>query len=196
MKKRLLAIMICAASLYLAGCAARIPTKAVDGTPWSADWITLGNVLGVEKPGHDLTLQDDKAAKKMYYASWSIGESTPYTNGDGYETELYDAQLIFLVKDSNKVESAQANLDEWLDMADDVYTVTDTARQTYNGQEFTVLTYTFPSGGVNPFTHGMSAFTVYGTCAISVEFSCQDTFEGDAREILEDVLIHCHYAAE
>lgn len=195
MKKRFFAVILCAALLVLAGCTAGVPTEAVDGTPWSADWITLGHVLGVEKPGHGLTLQDDKAAKKMYYASWSIGEAQPYTTADGNETELYDAQLVFLLKTSNTAKSAQASVDEWLDMAEDVYTVTDTAQQTYNGQEFTVLTYTFPSG-INPFTHGVSAFTVYGTCAISAEFSCQDSFEGDASEILADVLEHCHYAAE
>lgn len=195
MKKRIFIIIVCAALLCLAGCGARVPSEAVDGTPWSADWITLGNVLGVEKPGHSLTLRDDKAAKKMYYASWSIGEAQSYTTAEGNETELYDAQLVFLLKASNTARSAQASVDEWLDMAEDVYVVTDTAQRTYNGQEFTVLTYEFPSG-INPFSRGVSAFTVYGSCAISAEFSCQDTFEENAGEILADVLEHCHYAAE
>lgn len=195
MIKKVLMIMISVTLLCMTGCAAGVPSEAVDGTPWSADWITLGHVLGVEKPGHGLTLQDDKAAKKMYYASWSIGEAQPYTTADGNETELYDAQLIFLVADSNTPASAQSSVNEWLDMAKNAYVITDTAQQTYNGQVFTVLTYTFASDS-GPFAYGVSAFTAYGSCAISAEFSCQDTFEEDAGKILADVLEHCHYAAE
>lgn len=195
MKKSPLIIMICTALLCLAGCAERIPSAAVDGTPWSADWITLGNVLGVEKPGHGLTLQDDKAAKKMYYAAWSIGEGQPYTNASGNETELYDAQLVLLLAASDTAESAQASVDEWLDMAGNSYVITDTAQQTYNGQTFTVLTYTFASD-TSPFARGVSAFTVYGTFAISAELSCLDTFEEDVGAVLADVLTHCHYAAK
>lgn len=195
MKKKLFAIMICVAAVCLAGCRAGVPPEAVDGTPWSADWITLGHVLGVEKPGHGLTLQDDKAAKKMYYAAWSAGEARPYTTADGNEKDLYDAQLVLLLVDSGTAESAQASVNEWLDMAEGSYTVTDTAKRIYNGQEFTVLTYTFASG-TSPFARGASAFTAYGSRAISAEFSCQDTFEEDAGEILADILEHCHYAAE
>lgn len=192
MKKKLVVFMLSIALLCAAGCAA--PSEAVDGTPWSADWITLGHVLGVEKPGHGLTLQDDKAAKKMYYASWSIGEAQLYTTSDGYETEVYDAQLVFLVADLKTAASAQSSVDEWLDMAGNTYAVTDATQKIYNGQEFTVLTYTFASED-SPFAYGASAFTAYGAYAISVEFSCQDTFEGNAGEILADVLEHCHYAA-
>ena len=195
MKKRFLLIMICAALLHLSGCAAGVPSEAVDGTPWSADWITLGHMLGVEKPGHGLTLQDDKAAKKMYYAAWSIGEAQPYTTADGNETELYEAQLVLLLADSNTADSAQASVNEWLDMAKNSYTVTDIAQRTYNGQEFTVLTYTFASD-TSPFARGVSAFSARGIWAISAEFSCQDAFEEDAGEVLADVLEHCHYAAE
>lgn len=195
MKKRFLVIMLCGTLLCLAGCAGRAPSRAVDGTPWSADWITLGHTLGVEKPGHGLTLQDDKAAKKMYYAAWSIGEAQPYTNADGNETELYDAQLVFLLVDSDTAESAQASVNEWLDMAKNSYDVTDIAQRTYNGQEYSVLTYAFASDA-SPFACGISAFTVYDTLAISAEFSCRDTFEEDAGEILADVLEHCHYVAQ
>ena len=78
MKRRFLLIMICAALMCFSGCAAGMPAEAVDGTPWSEDWITLGQTLGVEEPGHGLTLRDNKAARQMYYASWSIGEAQPY----------------------------------------------------------------------------------------------------------------------
>ena len=193
MKRRLLLIMICAALMCFSGCAAGMPAEAVDGTPWSEDWITLGQTLGVEEPGHGLTLRDNKAARQMYYASWSIGEAQPYTNAEGNETNLYDAQLVLLLVYSDKAESARANVNEWFDLAKNSYAVTDTSQQTYNGQEFTVLTYTHESD-TSPFAGGVSAFSVYGPWAISAEFTCQDSFEGDAGEILADVLEHCHYA--
>ena len=64
MKKAFLLITISAMLMNLAGCKAKRPAAAVDGAPWSEDWITFG-VLGVEEPGHGLTLRDDKAAKEI-----------------------------------------------------------------------------------------------------------------------------------
>lgn len=195
MKKAFLLVMICGMLAGLTGCGAQIPATAVDGTAWNKDWITLGGVLGVEKPGHGLTLRDDKAARNMCYDAWSIGEAQPYVNASGEEANLYDAQLVLLLMASDTAEEAQMSVDEWLEMAADNYTIADTTQQTCNGQEFTVLTYTF-SSETNPFSRGVSAFTTYDTWAISVEFACQDTFEEDAWEIMSDFLEHCHYAAE
>lgn len=195
MKKALLIIMICTMLSCLTGCGAEMPAMAVDGTPWSEDWITLGRTLGVEEPGHGLTLRDDKAARNMCYTAWSIGEAQSYVNTSGEETNLYDAQMVLLLAASDTSEEAQMSVDEWLAMAADRYTVTDTAQQTCNGQEFVVLTYTF-SSDTSPFSHGVSAFTTFHNWAISVEFACQDTFEEDAWEIVKDFLEHCHYAAD
>ncbi len=195
MKKSFQLIMICAMLTCLAGCGAKMPAMAADGTPWSEDWITLGQTLGVEEPGHGLTLRDNKASRNMYYTAWSIGEAQPYVNASGEETNLYDAQLVLLLMESDTVEEAQMGVDEWLDLAADNYTITDTAQQTYNGQEFTVLTYTF-SSDTSPFARGVSAFAAFDTWAISAEFACQDVFEENAGEILADFLTHCHYAAE
>lgn len=195
MKKTFLLITICTMLACLAGCGVKPPTMAVDGTPWSKDWITLGRTLGVEAPGHDLVLRDDKAAKNMCYIAWSIGEAQPYVNASGEETSLYDAQLVLLLSASGTPEEAQMCVDEWLELAADHYTIASTAQQTCNGQEFTVLTYTF-SSDTSPFARGVSAFTTFGSWAISVEFACQETFEENAWEIVSDVLEHCHYAAE
>lgn len=193
MKQRIRMIFLCAALVCLTGCAAKLPAAAADGAPWSEDWTTLGQTLGVEATGYGLTLRDNKAARNMCFAAWSIGEAQPYTNADGEETDLYDAQLVVLLSDAGSAEGARASVDEWLELAADNYAITDTAQQTYNGQTFTVLTYTFPSG-TSSFARGISAFTAYGGCAISAEFACRDNFAGDAGEILEDFLDHCHYA--
>ncbi len=195
MKKAFLLIMTGTLLACLTGCGTQIPAMAADGTPWSEDWITLGQTLGVEEPGHGLTLRDNKVSSSMYYTAWSIGEARPYVNASDEKTNLYDAQLVLLLMDSGTAEEARMSVREWLALAADHYAITDTAQQTYNGQEFTVLTYTFPSD-TSPYAHGVSAFTVVDAWAVSVEFACQDTFEEDAGEILADFLTHCHYAAE
>ncbi len=195
MKKAFLLIMLCAVLSCMTGCGTPMPAVAVDGTPWSEDWITLARTMGVEEPGHGLTLRDNKAARNMDYIAWSIGEAQPYVNASGEETNLYDAQLVLWLMDSDTAEEAQMSVNEWLALAEDNYTVTDTAQQTYNGQEFTVLTYTVPPD-TSPYARGVSAFAAFDIWSLSVEFACQDTFEGNAGEILEDFLTHCHYAAE
>ena len=179
----------------LSGCGQRLPAAAADGTPWSESWITLGQTVGVEEPGHGLTLQDNKAARDIYYAAWSIGDAQTYTDEEGQEKALYDAQMVFLLTDVGTAEEAQASVDEWLDMASDNYVIAGTAQQTYNGQEFTVLTYTFAEG-TSSFARGASAFTTLGRFAISAEFACRDTYTEDPGEILADVLAHCHYAEQ
>lgn len=194
MKKAFLLTAICVVLACLTGCGARLPAAAVDGAPWSEDWITFG-VLGVEEPGYGLTLRDDKAARDMCYAAWSIGEAQPYVNGAGEETSLYDAQLVLLLTACDTPEEARRNVEELLSLAGEHYTITDTAQQTFNGQDFTVLTYTFASD-TSPFARGVSAFTTFGAWAISVEFACQDDLAEDGMDILTDFLEHCHYAAQ
>lgn len=195
MKKAFLLIMICTMLTCLTGCGAKTPTMAADGTPWNKDWVKLGPTVGVEEPGHGLTLRDEKSAKSMFYTAWSIGEAQSYVNSSGTETNRYNAQLVFLLSAADTAEEAQMDVDDWLALAAENYTITDTSQQTYNGQEFTVLTYEFPSD-TSPYARGVSAFATRDTRAISAEFAYQDTFGEDAQEILADFLNHCHYAAE
>lgn len=195
MKKTVYFILLCAILVGLAGCGAKTPAMAADGTPWNKDWIMLGQKLGVEDPGHGFTLRDVKGAKNMYFTAWSIGEAQSYTNADGEENDVYDAQMVVLLVDSGSAEAARNSMDEWLGLAGDAYSIADTAQQVYNGQEFTVLSYTFSSEN-SPYARGASAFTIYGNYAISAEFACQDTFEEDEGEVLADFLSRCHYAAE
>lgn len=69
----------------------------------------------------------------------------PYVSASDEETTLYDAQLVVLLMASGTAEEAQRSMNEWLDLAANNYTVTGKVQQTYNNQEFTVLTYAFPS---------------------------------------------------
>lgn len=193
--KRLLILCLCTA-LFLSGCVRSAPPKAVDGTAWNEDWITLGNVVGVDTP-EGLTAQENSdtlSAKGMYYATWSIGEAEPHINEDGENAQLYDAQVYLLITGYGSTQKAEETAEEWLTMTNEQYAVEETRAETYNGQEFIVITYTYTSA-TNPYSRGASAFGIYGNYAISVELSCRANFEGDALEILEGFLEHCHYAA-
>ena len=175
--------------LSLAGCGQNIPVAAADGAEWDDGWVTVGGIVGVDTPaGLDSRDNSDTLSiNGMYYATWSCGEAEPYV-------DLYDAQVYMLLAGSKSAEEAEADAAEWLEMATGQYNIETTATETYNGQTFTVITYTF-SSETNPYARGASAFGVYRNYAVSAEISCQETFDGDAKAILTDFLENCHYAA-
>lgn len=193
--KRILFPLLLAALICLTACQP-IPTATSDGGSWDDDWITIGGIVGVDTPtGIDpLENSDTLSLQGMYYATWSIGASEPYTNEDGNDVQLYDAQIYFLLAGYDTAEKAGENAVEWQSMADERYTVSETLTQTCGGQEFTVLAYSFDSD-TNPYANGVSAFGIYRNYAISVELSCREGFTGDPLEILTDFLNHCHYSA-
>lgn len=197
MKRMLAGLLAAALLLGLTGCGslAPPPEKAADGAAWSEDWITVGGVVGVDTPnGMDPRENNEAlAANGMYYATWSIGEGEPYTNEDGGEAEIYDVQVYLLLGGYKSVQDAESSLSQWRDMARLQYVVEDAGEQTHNGQDFTVITYTFDSGA-NPYSRGASAFGVYRNYAVSVEVACRQDFDGNAAELLGQFLDRCHYA--
>lgn len=183
--------------LLLAGtsCTAA-PTVTQDGQDWSDEWITVGTTLGIEPPGNGLTLLDNKdalAGSNLYYAAWTAGDKTDYTNEDGETVDLYEAQLYLLLSDCEDEASAQDSVEQWKAMQMESYSVTDTQTITCAGQEFTLLIYDGTSGD-NPYQFGVSAFGVYQNHAINAELTCQASFQGDALEILTQFLDGMHYA--
>ena len=188
---------LAALCLLLAGCAQSAPEQAADGAAWDESWTTLGGVLGIEAPGHDLTLQDNKdalSAADMYLASWTIGEGAPYTNEDGDEVVLFPARLDVLVYGRKDSAAARQVLEDWTARQAETYDVTASARQTCNGQDYTVSVYTCKSDS-NPYARGASAYGLFGNCAVSVEAACREEFDGDAARLLAEFLDSCHYAA-
>ena len=194
MKKTVFCMMLCAILVCLTSCGAKGPTATVDGAPWDDAWIMVGAKIGAEAPGSDFTLRDVKGAKNMTFTAWSAGEAQSHTDAQGEESDVFDAQLVVLVVEAGTADAAQASVDEWLSLDGDAYTITDTAQQILGGQEFTVLTYDF-SSETSAYARGASAFAVNGGCAISAEFACQDSYEGDPAEVLTGFLENCHYAA-
>lgn len=183
--------------LLLAGtsCTAA-PTVTQDGQDWSDEWITVGTTLGIEPPGNGLTLLDNKdalAGSNLYYAAWTVGDKTDYTNKDGETVDLYEAQLYLLLSDCEDEASAQDSAEQWTAMQTESYSVTETQTITCAGQDFTLLIYD-GTGADNPYQFGVSAFGVYQNHAINAELTCQDSFQGDALELLTQFLNGIHYA--
>ncbi len=187
--------LLLAGLLGLSGCS-QYPEQAADGTPWDSNWTMLGSVLGAEEPGNGFSLLDNYSVltgEDIYYAAWVAGDSSAYTNEDNEEVEVYDAQLYLLAAGCADASFAQQNLDEWISKEQETYTVTETWNETRNGQEYTLLAYECGSN-TNPYSRGISAFTVYGTYAISAELACQEDFTGQERDILLQFLDGCHYS--
>lgn len=196
MKKTVIIILCALLGACLAGCSQLpYPAQAADGAQWSEDWVTVGNVVGVDTPEGALLLENNTTLdlRGMYYAAWTMGEGVPYVNADGEDATMYDAQFYLLLAGYDAVSKAEAALADWQSMAASQYSVEETGEAVCNGQRFTVMTYTYQSAD-NPYQRGASAFGVYRNYAVSVELSCREGFDGDPAELLADFLEHCHYS--
>lgn len=189
MKKILaLAGLLC---LLLAGCVEEMgPTKPGNGP------LLVGNFVRVDVPREiePMEYNDVLAADGMYYATWSVGEAQPYTNEDGDEAEIFDAQVYLVLSEKTSAENAAEALDEVLKMANSRYQVKSTVSEDYGGQNYTIITYRYLSE-TNPYTLGAAAFAVRGNRLINVEVSCQESTE-DPLALLVDFLEGCRYTDE
>ena len=195
--KKTLGLVLSICLLCLSGCA-QYPDQAADGMEWDESWTMLGSVLGIEAPGDDLVLLDNNSVltgDDLYYASWAVGESTPYINEDGDEVDLYDAQLYLLLAGCADGAYAQQNVYDWIAREQETYTVLETKTEIRNRQEYTLLVYECGSD-TNPYSHGVSAFTVYDNYALSAELACQDTYSAQETDVLLRFLDGVHYSAE
>lgn len=194
--RRIWILAVCALLLLAGAGCAPVPTVTQDGEAWSEDWVTVGTTLGIEAPGNGFTLLDNKdalAAANLFYAAWTAGGKTDYINQEGETVDLYEAQLYLLLSDCKDEASAQGSVEEWMGMQTESYSITETKTVTCAGQPFTLLIYD-GTGADNPYQFGVSAFGVYQNHAINAELTCQDTFQGDALELLTQFLDGIHYA--
>lgn len=191
MKKLFTFLLILLFSFSLTGCY-ESPASAVDGTPWEESWELIGTVMGVEAPENGLTLMENNgalAAMDMFYATWTIGDPVTILNEDGDEAQAYDAQLYLLADGNQTPEEAGQTIESWISR----YDVQQTLSATCNGQDYTLVSYSFVSE-TNPYVRGLSAFGVYETYAIAAELVCDADYEGDLTLILTEFLEGCHYA--
>ena len=202
MKKRViiplavLGAFLCVLLVFLSRLGTKAPARPVRGEAWSESWEVLGSVLGVQAPEQGFSLLDNTSiltVQDTYLATWVSGEPMDYETVAGDETQIYDAQLFVLLQGCKDNENAQMAVDEWMGLATENYDVSQTASQTHNGQEYTVITYTVRSD-TNPYDQGMAAYGVFENYAVSAELTCLDTYTGDIAAILSDFLDGCHYA--
>lgn len=174
------------------------PSAAADGTAWDKSWEMMGKVVGIAPPGHGLTLESNNsvlAGEDTYYASWTIGEASPYINEEGEEVDLYPAQLYLLLYGCEDTAGAESACADFLARERETYDVQSEQTALHNGQSYQVLNYACISD-TNPYDRGCSAFAVYGEYVFVAEFTCQESFEGDAEQILSDVLDGVYYSAD
>ena len=184
------------AALLLTGCAARTgPSNEELG--WDKDWVRVGALLGVE-PMSEFTLSENKDAMGvygLYYATWVTGEARDYTNADGDDSQLYDAQIYVLLQEHKSEDEARSALKDWIGRERENYETGETLTEICAGQEFDLIPL-LRAGEDNPYTHGAAAFAARDGWAISVELLCQDVFEGDPQTCLTEFLSGLHYHDE
>ena len=174
------------------------PSAAADGAAWDKNWEMMAKVVGIEAPGGGLTLLTNNsvlAGEDTYYASWTVGEPSPYTNADGDEVDLYPAQLYVLLYGCADQAAAESACAGFLAREQQTYTVHSQRTEEHNAQRYTVLDYTGGSAG-NPYGRGSSAFAVRGNYVLVAELLAQDSFDGDVSRMLSAFLDGVHYSAD
>lgn len=189
-RTNLLALLL--ACLLLQGCASGSTAPLPSG--WSEDWVRLGSLLGVE-PMADFALNENKDALSVngiYYATWTCGEARQFTNEDGENAKIYDAQIYVLVQSCRSDAAAVTQIGAWIARESQSYSVGEESALSCAGQQFDLLPL-LSAKSENPYTHGMAAFAARGNDAICVEFLCADGYEGDPAAVLTTFLNGFHY---
>lgn len=160
-----------------------------------AGQITIGSHLTIQNTDERLSLSehmDALSADGLYYASWTAGNSVPFENSDGESVTLYDAQLYLLAGEFKSSETAQENMNNWLDAGKTNYEVIKEEDINCNGQTYHMITYNFTNSD-NPYDHGVSVFTVYENTAVCMELTCIESYDEDLRQVLIGFLENCTY---
>ncbi|KIR02209.1 hypothetical protein P261_01023 [Lachnospiraceae bacterium TWA4] len=184
--------MIILLLLVLTACTSS-PTKTIDGEDWDENWIKIGRSMGVENQAN-YTLVENKdtlAANGLYYATWGIGKSKPFTNENGETSDLYEAQIYALVTECTSEESASSKTNELIQSAKNNYHLE--SEETLD--HYSIVTYNYKKA-TSPYTHGISAFTTIGKNSICIELTAQNEFTDDLKSILVEFLNDCHYAKD
>lgn len=192
-KTKLIAVL--ASFVLLAGCGIKAPEKTASGEPWDKSWVTLGSYLGVENPeGFTVNRSEDAlAAEGMFYTTWSSGDEIIFVDQDKKEVKTHDAEIHLLTSAPGSAEKAEKDLSEWKELMSENYPDAAISEATYLDQEFEVLTYELPFGA-DTVLDGAAARCVRGELAIWVDVTTAPDFEKTPTEILEEFLLHCHYA--
>ena len=188
--KRIALALILALVLVLAGCG-----SDTSQTNWDENLTVIAPFLAAEPmEGFDFGESDDvMGIGGVYYATWTNGDAREFTNAEGEETVIFNAQIYVVAQECRTAEEAQQNVAAWKSREKQNYQVSEEDSVTLNDRDYTLLTMSSGSED-NPYGFGMAAFTVSGTNAICVELVCSDTFAGDPWSLMEEFLGGLHFS--
>lgn len=192
----LLAAAVCVAIFALHRWQPKLPERDAAGAPWDESWVTLGDVLGVEQPGGDFALIDNNSiltAEDTFFANWGSAATFPYTDEDGEESELNEAQLFLLLQGCRDAENAQLAKAEWIEREQGNYRILETRRAAHGDQDYELFAYETASED-NPYARGATAFAVRANYALTAELTCTDAYGGDPAAILGAFLDGFHFS--
>ena len=86
-------------------------------------------------------------------------------------------------------------LSSWITRTNETYAVSETRTESRNSREYTASVYQC-SSDTNPYSRGVSAFSVFENNAVSVELNCLEEYTGDAAAILTEFLSGFRYSAD
>lgn len=191
--RKTLVIFLLIGALLLSGCASEpAPLPSIPG--WQEDWVRMGPLLGIA-PLAEFSLddyEDSQAVKGIYYATWVMGQAKEDSD-DG--VKAYDAQIYVMLKQCPSAEEAKTEIDTWSGWEKEAYQTGRAETLTCGNQAFQVLPLE-KNLEDNPYSHGIAAFAVRGSWAVSVELLCREDFDGDPQRILNDFLSCFHYSEE
>lgn len=197
-KKSYQNLLILLLSVMLVGTLLYRCAFASASTPADPAHITIGSSLKVDDVDSALQLQnniDTLATDGLYYASWVIGEAKPFEKKDGETVDFYDAQLYLLLGEFPTSDDSKTHADSWYSIGKKNYEIQTEENITCHGQDYLMITYRL-TGEDSPFAHGISVFAAPQNCAVCIELTCREDFDGDLRTILMDFLNCCTYIAE
>lgn len=178
-------------ALVLTGCA----SPAEDPHPdWDESWVRIGEFAGVE-PLEGFTLNESNdvmAIAGLYYATWTTGEEKAFTNADGEDALIYDAQIYVLLEQCRDPEEARDEVGKWIAREKQNFETGPVEQETVGDQEFQLLPL-LSGSQTNPYSHGTAAFACRGEWAISVELVCAGDYTEDSRAVLEQFLAGFHF---
>ncbi len=189
----LLTFLLAASVLSLCGC------SGPDGSTLSTEAdgsIKAGDYLTISPAPAPLTLLDSKdtlTADGLYYASWTVGDSTRYENEDGQTVDLYEAQATMVASERDDPAAAWKDIESWRSASEDNYDISDSQTEKIGGQEYEVIKYRMKNPK-SPWKAGVSAFTAVGKTAVCTELTYQDGFTEDPEELLRKLLECFHYS--
>ena len=199
-----LSLLLLALVFMLSGCSSRAGSSSSSAADTSLKAIPQADAQGQVPVGSFVTAPSEidgfvlneyneaLTASGYFYATWTAGTPTDYTNSEGKEAKLYDAQIYMIVYEGTDAEDAASRAAGWLAAAQQKYDIQEESTAGIGTDpsataDCHILTYSIEDDA-NPYTGGASAFVSSGSAAVCVETVRTPSWEGDTEEVLRSFL--------